>query len=67
MLFLNEKASGRNAYLPGIAVLVHRHDLCRDVEIGIIKDDDRRVTAKFHGGAFHMQTSERGQALTDGG
>ena len=52
---------------PALRYLLVAMTFVRDVEIGIIEDDDRRVTAKFHSGAFHMQTGERGQALTDGG
>lgn len=63
MFFLNEKPTVGNVHLPGVAVRAHRRERGCEVEVGIIKDDDRCVTANFHGGPFHMYTGGRGQAL----
>ncbi len=41
------------------------NNLDRLFDIGISRDDDRRMPSQFHGDAFHVQARQRGQLLAD--
>lgn len=55
-----------NADLASIAELEPRQRLGRLRNIGVVKHDDRRMTAQFHGDPLHVRSSHRRELLAHG-
>ena len=62
---VHQKARGRNANLARIAKLGAASRLDGQRHIRIITNNNRRMAAKLHGRALHMQAGHRGQLFAN--
>ena len=65
--FLHQEARGADADLAGIAELGKSKRLGRQIKIGIVEDNGRRMAAQFHRHALHVLARQCGKLLADGG
>lgn len=66
MPFLHQDAIGTNTGLAGITELGHDHAFYCGIDIGIIKDDEGSIAAKFERHALDRCHAARRQRLADG-
>ncbi|MOA02576.1 hypothetical protein D3C78_1220320 [compost metagenome] len=64
---LDQEAGWGDAHLTGVAELGQRQLFGGRIQIGIVKNQYRCMTAQLHGGFFHMLTGQRRQMLAHAG
>src|SRR5690606_15957140 len=66
LAFVNDEAVRRGAGLPRVEVLDRSHLGKRQVDVGVVEYQYRRVSAQLHGEPLHMASRLLGQQLADG-